>query len=119
MIPSELEKLDENRTKNNCKYAILVSNLEGNNPNISPIYKVREYENMYVVRPAYMMVLLNLIASLTSRFAKLLLMKEAEDLELKENLTTDDKILTLSTCLDNNKRLVVHAVLLSEEDNIQ
>ena len=78
------KKLDENRTKKNCKYAILVSNLEGNNPNISPIYKVREYENMYVVRPAYMMVLLNLIASLTSRFAKLLLMKEAEDLELKE-----------------------------------
>ena len=29
---------------------------------------------------------------------------------------TDNKILTLSTCLDNNKRLVVHAVLLSEAD---
>lgn len=27
-------------------------------------------------------------------------------------VTTEDKILTLSTCLDNNKRLVVHAVLV-------
>ncbi len=31
-------------------------------------------------------------------------------------VTTENKIVTLSTCLDNNKRLVVHAVLLSETD---
>lgn len=29
-------------------------------------------------------------------------------------VTTDDKILTLSTCLDNNQRFVVHAVLVNE-----
>ena len=29
-------------------------------------------------------------------------------------VTTDDKILTLSTCLDNNQRFVVHAVLINE-----
>lgn len=34
----------------------------------------------------------------------------------KENITVDSKILTLSTCIgSNNKRLVVHAVLLEEE----
>ena len=32
-------------------------------------------------------------------------------------VTTDDKILTLSTCLDDNKRFVVHAVLLTDNNS--
>ena len=32
-------------------------------------------------------------------------------------ITTNDKMLTLSTCLDNDKRLVVHAVLVESDDN--
>lgn len=32
-----------------------------------------------------------------------------------QTVTTDDKILTLSTCLDNNRRLVVHAVLVKND----
>ena len=38
------KKLDENRNKKNCKYAVLVSNLELDKPNIIPIFKVRGYE---------------------------------------------------------------------------
>ncbi len=34
--------------------------------------------------------------------------------EFETDVTTDDKILTLSTCLDNDQRFVVHAVLLNE-----
>ena len=52
-------------------------------PNVLPIFKVLEYENMYVVRPAYLTVCLNMIASLTTRFADLLLSKEAEAIALK------------------------------------
>ncbi len=77
------KQLDKNREKKNCKYALLVSNLELDKPNILPIFKVREYENMYVVRPAYLMTFLNMIASLTTRFSELILSKEAEELELK------------------------------------
>jgi len=77
------KQLDKNREKKNCKYAVLVSNLEMDKPNILPIFKVREYENMYVVRPAYLMTFLNMIASLTTRFSELILSKEAEELELK------------------------------------
>lgn len=77
------KQLDKNREKKNCKYALLVSNLEMDKPNILPIFKVREYENMYVVRPAYLMTFLNMIASLTTRFSELILSKEAEELELK------------------------------------
>jgi hypothetical protein len=81
---SYYKKLDENRNKKNCKYALLVSNLEMDKPNILPIFKVREYPDMYVVRPAYLMVFLNMIASLTTRFSNLILAKENEMLELKD-----------------------------------
>ena len=78
------KQLDKNRMKKNCKYALLVSNLEMDKPNVLPIFKVREYNDMYVVRPAYLMVFLNILASLTTRFASLLLSQEVEMLELKE-----------------------------------
>lgn len=80
------KKLDENKNKKGCKYAVLVSNLELDKPNILPIFKVREYENMYVVRPGYLMVFLNMIASLSTRFSTLLLSKEQETIELKNKL---------------------------------
>lgn len=78
--------LDKNREKKNCKYAILVSNLEMDKPNVLPIFKVREYDNMYVVRPAYLMTFLNMITSLTTRFADIILSKEAQQLDLKNKL---------------------------------
>ena len=43
------------------------------NPNDIPILKVRDYEDMYIVRPAYMIVLLNMITSLTLNFKDLLI----------------------------------------------
>lgn len=78
------KQLNKNREKKNCKYSLLVSNLEMDKPNVLPIFKVREYENMYVVRPAYLMVFLNMIASLTTRFANLILFKEDEMIQFKE-----------------------------------
>ena len=75
--------LDLNRRKKDCKYAVLVSNLELDKPNDIPIFKVCEYEDMYVVRPAYLMTFLNMLVSLTTRFAELVLTKEQERLELK------------------------------------
>ena len=83
--------LNDNRNKKNCKYALLVSNLERDKPNDLPIYKVREYENMYVVRPAYMMPFLNMLASLTSRFSELVLSKEKEIVELRSKLDLADE----------------------------
>ena len=95
------KKLDENRNKKGCKFAVLVSNLEGDNPNIVPIYKVNEYQNMYVVRPAYMMVLLNFITSLTSTFGNILMLKEKEDLLLKDKQSVIDQFESIkNTYLD-------------------
>ncbi len=78
------KQLDNNRKKKNCKYAVLVSSLEADNPNILPIYKVREYEDMYVVRPAYMITFLNMITTLTQKFGNLILAKKAEDIKFEE-----------------------------------
>ncbi len=46
------------------------------------------------------------------KFFKML--KDRSEAELPVQVSKDDKILTLSTCLDNNQRFVVHAVLMKE-----
>ena len=78
-----LKALHANRVKKGCKYAVLVSNLELDNPNDLPILRVREYPDMYIVRPGYMVVLLNMITSLTTNFKDLLLQANKEKLEVK------------------------------------
>lgn len=80
------KQLDNNRNKKNCHYAVLVSNLEMNQANALPIFKVREYDEMYVVRPGYLMTFLHLITSLTMKFKDLITSKEKEDLEIKNKL---------------------------------
>ena len=76
-------QLDKNRIKKDCKYAVLVSDLERDKPNDVPIYKALEYQNMYVVRPEYMMTFLNMLVSLNTTFAKLTLIKSREDEKFK------------------------------------
>lgn len=94
--------LDKNRNKKNCKYAILVSNLETDKPNDLPIYKVVEYQDMYVVRPAYMMTILNLFVSLSNKFAEIILSDNEEKLELKSSIEFLEQFEALKkTYLDN------------------
>lgn len=72
------KQLDKNREKKKCKYALLVSNLEMDEPNALPIFKVSGYDDMYVVRPAYLMTFLNMITSLTAKFADIIMDQENE-----------------------------------------
>lgn len=113
------KKLEENRIKKDCKYAVLVSNLELAKPNVLPIFKVRDYENMYVVRPGYLMVFLNMIASLSTRFSDLLLSKEHEMIELKSKLDLIEEFKKIKeTYLDNPLEALekqVTAILKSSE----
>lgn len=95
------KQLDKNRSKKSCKYALLVSNLETEKANDIPIYKVNEYQDMYVVRPAYMMTFLNIITSLTMRFVKIILDDKNETFELKKkNEFFDEFEKVKSTYLD-------------------
>lgn len=79
------KQLDKNRNKKECKYAVLVSNLELENIALPPILKVSEYNDMYVVRPAYLMTFLNMIVSLTTQFRECLIAKQQHELSLKES----------------------------------
>ena len=80
------KRLDENRRKKQLQYAVLVSNLETETEANPPIYRVKEYQDMYVVRPNYMMVFLNMLASLTLKFSKLLQEKAEKELAIKTKL---------------------------------
>ena len=60
---SHLAKLDKDRKKKNCEYAILVSMLEPENElyNTGPVDMSHKYEKMYVVRPQDFIMMLSLI----------------------------------------------------------
>jgi len=77
------KKLDEDRNKKHCKYAVLVSDLERENNNDLPMFRVPGYKDIYVVRPEYMMTFINIMASITVKFVDLVLNKAKEELTLK------------------------------------
>ena len=83
--------LDKNRNKKNCKYALLVSNLETDKPNDVPVYKAAGYDDMYVVRPAYMITFLSMLNSLTIRFKNLLLEGNKERMDLMNSIELKNK----------------------------
>ena len=85
------KKLDGDRNKKKCEYALLVSELEWNDVNDVPIRKVKEYDKMYVVRPQYFITFLNIISSLAGKYQSILLEKEKEREVFKET----DEILNL------------------------
>lgn len=110
-------QLEKNREKKKCKYALLVSNLELDKPNVSPIFKVREYENMYVVRPAYLMTFLNMITSLTTRFSQLIMNHDSEELSLKGKLDLIEEFDSIKkSYLDNQLTLLENAIEEITED---
>lgn len=78
------KKLDEDRKKKQCEYALLVSELERDTHNDSPIKIAEGYEKMYVVRPQYMMSFLSLIYSLSMRYKEILNSVNKEKYEFKE-----------------------------------
>ncbi len=79
-------KLDKDRNKKNCEYALLISELEWDQTNDIPIRKVKEYDKMYIVRPQYFINFLSVINSLASKFKDLLL-SEQEEVEKFKDVT--------------------------------
>lgn len=72
-------KLDINRNKKKCEYAILVSELEMKSDNDVPIQRVNGYQNMYVVRPQYMITFLGILKNLSLKYADLIRQRAKED----------------------------------------
>ena len=56
------KKLDSDRKKKNCEYAVLVSTLEADNELYNNgIFTVRDYEKMYVVRPQQFLFIISFL----------------------------------------------------------
>lgn len=79
-------KLDKDRLNKNLEYAILVSELETDLDinNDIPIKRVSGYDKMFVVRPHYFMVLLNIITAFGMKYKDLLLAEELERIKFKD-----------------------------------
>lgn len=84
-------KLDKDRKKKNCEYALLVSELEWDQPNDLPIKKVKEYEKMYVVRPQYFISFLSIVSSMSLKFKELLLERTKEIEKFKDTFTIKEE----------------------------
>lgn len=79
------DKLNKDRLKKKCEYALLVSTLEMDNNNDVPFYKVKGYENMFVVRPQYYISFLGLIYSLANKYQDLTIELNKEKEGFKES----------------------------------
>lgn len=78
-------KLDRDRNKKGLEYAILISELEYNQESDAPLFRVPDYEKMYVVRPAYFITLLGIIESIGMKYADLLKARQLEKISFKES----------------------------------
>lgn len=79
------DKLEKDRIKKNCQYSLLITELEWDTLNDTPIKKVPGYENMYMVRPTYFISFLSLLKSLASKYQALLREHRAIDYNFKES----------------------------------
>lgn len=73
-------KLDKDRKKKQCEYALLISELEWDQDNDVPIRRIEGYEKMYMVRPPYFITFLSIITAFGLKYKELLLktIQEAE-----------------------------------------
>ncbi|MCX6729188.1 MAG: DUF2130 domain-containing protein [Candidatus Saccharibacteria bacterium] len=71
-IESHLKKLDSDRTKKNCEYAILVTLLEADNElyNRGIVDLSYKYEKMYVIRPQFFLPLVSILKNTSLKSAE-------------------------------------------------
>ena len=101
---SHLAKLDKDRKKKKCEYAVLVSMLEPENElyNAGPVDMSHKYEKMYVVRPQEFMLILSLIRN---EARKSLEMRNELAVIRSQNIdyeTFEDKLLDFQEALGKN-----------------
>ena len=86
------DKLDKDRQKKNCEYALLISELEWTSTNDAPIRKVQGYDKMYMVRPQYFIVFLNIVTALGLKYKDII---QKHDLERKKFKDSEDILVEL------------------------
>lgn len=87
------KKLDEDRTKKECEYAILVSELEKENKVFDGIYKVPGYDKMYVVRPQSLITLISILKDSLNKNKDLLVKLNQQQAEFIDKETFVNNLL--------------------------
>lgn len=117
-----LKKLDNDRNNKNIEYAVLVSELGISASNSLPIKKVNEYEKMYIVRPEYFMMLLNIITAFGMKYKELIIAKETERIKFKdfEDILADFETMK-SDILDRSIKHINTQLneIITQSDNIK
>ena len=88
---SHYNKLDKDRRKKNCEYALLVSELDWEQANDLPIKKVIGYEKMYMVRPKYFISFLSIVEGLANKYKELLIARDLELIKFEKTTEIIDK----------------------------
>lgn len=82
-----LKKLDEDRKKKNCEFAVLVSLLESDNElyNQGIVNKSYMYDKMYVIRPQFFVPFINLIVQTSKKsleYKKALILAQSKEVDV-------------------------------------
>jgi len=80
-------KLNDDRIKKSCEYALLISELEWDVVNDAPIRKVNDFDKMYLVRPQYFMVFIHIVTALSLKYKDILL---EHNIQLEKFKDTDE-----------------------------
>lgn len=88
---SHYAKLESDRIKKGCEYALLISELEWDQANDIPVQRIKEYDNMYMVRPQYFITFLSVIESLSKKYKELILKNKIEEIKFENSLKIIEK----------------------------
>lgn len=101
---SHWAKLESDRKKKNCEYALLITELEMENDFV--VQKVKEYPNMYMVRPRYFVIFLGLLNTIAIKFKGKELKLIAQEKKLNQEYLTkqeiEDNLIKLKNVILNN-----------------
>lgn len=108
------KKLNDDRNNKGLEYAILVSELEWDTTNDAPIKKVAEYDKMYLIRPQYFIIFLNIITTFGLKYKEIFLNKRDESLKFKDSTEILNEFEAMKNeILDNAlKNIIKHIELI-------
>ncbi|MCQ3907948.1 MAG: DUF2130 domain-containing protein [Mycoplasmoidaceae bacterium] len=116
------KKLNDDRNNKNCEYALLISELEKDNKNFDGIYKVREFEKMYVVRPQTFVAFINVLKDSLTKNNELIQIINQKKLEFMDQETfinnlkdAQEDIAATVTRAHNNYQSAIDAIDASIE----
>ncbi|WP_323847549.1 MAG: DUF2130 domain-containing protein [Phytoplasma sp.] len=112
------KKLDKDRNNKNLEFAILVSELEYDKENDAPVRKVYEYPNMFIIRPPYLVIFLNIITALGRKHKELILTLSEKKQEFCQEKEIEEKFNKMKEQILNNAftKIKNNLLKISEEN---